>query len=463
MRRMRQTFGALFLTLLLLAPVFSSSRQTKIAEALHLASPRIVQEIDEARRTVLANNTDRHVRPEFDQGPVDPDMVMHRMLLVMKRSPDQEAALRKFLLELHETASPNYHRWITPEQFGQRFGVAEQDIRKVSSWLESHGLQIGSVSKGRSFIEFSGTAAQVRDTFHTEIHRFVVNGEAHWANASDPSIPSALSPVVAGPASLHNFRKHSNVSPFIQRATFHRTPSGDVNLTNSQNQTIHALGPADLAAIYNIPNSFSTAPSPLSGSGITIGVVGRSNINLNDILHFRNAFGFNTALNFHVVVNGPDPGNLGGGEEVEAVLDASWAGAAAPQADVMFVVSQSTETTDGVDLSEIFIVDNNLADIMTESFGACEQDVAAGFGNAEENIAEQAAAQGITFFAATGDSGAVCTFSSAKTIATQIPASLPFVTAVGGTIFTPADSSFWKNSSDPISLESATGYIPENV
>src|SRR6266852_5451074 len=169
--------------------------------------PLITQSIDDAHLTTLRGNTHPLARPEFDLGTAPASLPIERMLLVLKRSDEQESALRKLLDDQQDKASPNYHKWLTPEQFGRQFGPADQDIQAVTSWLQTHGFQIGQVTKGRTVIEFSGTAAQVQEGLHTSIHKFVVNGEEHWANASDPQIPAALAPVVAGVNTLHNFYK----------------------------------------------------------------------------------------------------------------------------------------------------------------------------------------------------------------------------------------------------------------
>jgi hypothetical protein len=433
----------------------------------------ITQPIDESKLTTVKGNTYPLARAEFDRGAAPLDLPMQRMLLVLKRTPEQEAALDSLLDQQQDKSSPNYHAWLTPEQFGQQFGPADQDIAAITAWLQSHGFQVAKVSNGRTVIEFSGTAAQVQEAFHTSIHKYNVEGADHWANSTDPQIPTALTPAVAGVATLHNFVKHPNLVNTGQRAYFQRSVKGNVDLCDvDQNpcplaDVVHALGPADLSTIYNAPNSLNVnQPAVLiNGGGITIAVIGRSNINLSDIQEFRGLFGL--SANFfpaNIVLNGPDPTDLGGDEEVEAVLDASWAGAAAPDATIDFVVSQTTETTDGVDLSEVFIVDNNLASVMTESFGICEQDAGQTLIEAEAAIAEQAAAQGITFFASSGDSGAVCNQqTSAETIATQIPASLPFVTAVGGTMFIANDAAYWSSTNYDVDLESALKYIPEDV
>ena len=445
---------------------FAQSTNTASSQAANVAS-RITQAIDESQLTLLKGNTHPLARTEFDRGAATPGMTLHRMLLSLKRSPDQESALQQMLVDLQDKSSPNYHQWLTPDAFGRQFGPSDQDMQTVIAWLESHGFQVANVTKGRTVIEFTGTVSQVSSAFHTQIHRYSVQGEEHWANSSNPQIPTALTPVVAGVATLHNFVKksHLKTAGIIGHGSVTDGAKPSINFSDGR----HGVGPADFAKIYNVPNSLNAGAT--SGDGITIAVVGRSNISASDVQNFRTLFGiptpFTTANN--IVLNGPDPGNLGGGEEFEAVLDASWSGAAAPNATVKFVVSQTTETTDGVDLSEVFIIDNNLAPVMTESFGLCELQAGAAQAATEANVAEQAAAQGITFISSTGDAGASgCDNPNAETVATgpiavQIPAALPFTVALGGTMFTQNDAAFWGPSNANGTLESALGYIPEDV
>ena len=163
--------------------------------------PLITQPVDEARVTRLKGNTHPLARPQFDLGTAPATLPMERMLLVLKRSDAQEYSLRKLLDDQQDKASPNYHKWLTPEKFGQQFGPTDSDMQIVTSWLQSHGFQVGT-TKGRTVLEFSGSASQVQEAFHTSIHKYVVNGEQHWANASDPSIPTALTGAVAGVVSL---------------------------------------------------------------------------------------------------------------------------------------------------------------------------------------------------------------------------------------------------------------------
>src|SRR5438477_2437564 len=173
-----------------------------------LAAPRplITQSVDESQLTTLQGNTHPLARPEFDLGTAAGSLPMKRMLLVLKRSPEQEAALRKLLDDQQDRNSPSYHKWLTPEQFGRQFGPSDTDLQTITMWLQSHGFEVGT-TKGRTLLEFSGSASQVREAFHTTIHKYIVNGEQHWANASDPQIPAGLAPAVAGVLTLHNFYK----------------------------------------------------------------------------------------------------------------------------------------------------------------------------------------------------------------------------------------------------------------
>ena len=203
----RSSFVFALLTLLLIACAAAQDGRTLPSDTM---APRrlITQPVDEARLTVLKGNTHPLARSAFDQGTAPASLPMQRMLLVLKRSPEQESALRKLLDDQQDKASPNYHKWLTPEQFGKQFGPSDSDLQTVTAWLQSRGFQIAALSKGRTVIEFSGSASQVQTAFHTSIHKYVVNGEQHWANASDPSIPAALAPAVEGVLTLHNFPRH---------------------------------------------------------------------------------------------------------------------------------------------------------------------------------------------------------------------------------------------------------------
>jgi len=454
--------GLLFLPSLSWEQVSQSRNRSLIREA-----------IDESNVTRLNGNRHQLARPEFDRGTAPASLPMDRMLLVLRRSPEQERALTNLLDEQQDKSSLNYHKWLTPEEFGQRFGPSDQDIQAVTSWLQSHGFQVAKVAKGRTVIEFSGTAAQVQETFHTPIHKYLVKGEEHWANVNDPQIPTALTAVVAGVHTLHNFYKKPQLVTSGQKIKVAYTPGTPPKVTfppqNGQ-PAVHALGPADYATIYNIGPVHSGG---INGGTITIAVVARSNLYMGgeDIGDFKRVFGVCCSGVPTIIVDGPDPGNLGGGEEIEATLDATWSSVLASSANVDFVLSASTNTTDGVDLSELYIIDNNLADVMTESFGDCEQHFTSTQLTTIGSLSEQAAAEGITYLVASGDSGSAgCDEPSIETVATQplginALASAPFTVAVGGTIFNEhgSDGTYWSATNAQGTGESAKSYIPENA
>lgn len=425
--------------------------------------PRITRAVDEAQLATLKGNTHPLARTQFDRGAASPTLPLDRMLLVLKRSPEQDAALITLLDQQQDKSSPNYHKWLTPEEFGKHFGPADSDIQAVTAWLQTHGFQVDQVSKGRTVIEFSGTAAMVEEAFHTQIHRYVVKGESHWANASDPQIPEALTPVVSGVWTLHNFLKKPLLRISDEHFPLIHLPGTGQPLATSSSGA-HFLSPGDFSLIYGIN---PVHQSGNNGSGVTIGVVARSDFQSGDLFSFYGIFGL-PGPNIGFVWNGPDPGNLGGGEEAEAVLDATWSGVLAPNANVQFVVSASTDTTDGADLSALYIIDNDLADVMTESFGVCEQFVTSAQLTGFSTVASQAAAQGITYMVSTGDTGSSGCDNLSETVATgpvavNALASTPFNVAVGGTIFNENghDSSYWSPSTTvPVT---ALKYIPENV
>ncbi len=432
---------------------------------------RVTDRVDTARLVTLPGNTHPLARAQYDQGAAPADLPMNRMMLVLKRSPDQETALQNLLAEQQTTTSANFHKWVTPTQFGQQFGPADADIQAVTSWLASYGFQSIKVSNGRAIIEFSGTAAQVQAGLHTTIHKYVVNGAAHWANSSDPQIPAALAPVVAGFVSLHNFPKKLSSNRSAQMANLTKNSDGKPQITFTDNS--HGMAPADFNTIYNVGSS-------MTGSGVTVGVIARSNIVAQDVADFRSTFGL-PGNNLNIILNGPDPGDFdpGGGEEAEAVLDATWPGAVAPAATVDLVVSETTNAAAGEDLSEFYIIDNNLADVMTESFSVCEAAFLPGnligpngfVAAAYAGLAEQAAAQGITYLVASGDSGPdgcadpTMVQASGAGASVNLLAATPYTVAVGGTEFfndSTTPSPYW-SANNSVNLGSALSYIPEEA
>ncbi len=430
---------------------------------------RIAQAVDERNLVVLPGNVHPLARLEFDQGAVADAQPLQRMLLLLQRSPDQEAALRQLLDDQQSKASPNYHSWLTPDQFGEQFGPADADIQAVTQWLTSQGFTDIKVGPGRTVIEFSGNVAQVRNAFHTQIHGFVVNNEERMANASDPQIPAALARVVAGVVSLHNFprKSHARVLGQFRRAIGRAGLEPLFTFPNPFNgKNFYGLGPGDFATIYN---SKPLIAAGNDGTGQTIAIVGETNLNVQDVQQFRTMFGLPPNFDAtNVILNGEDPGITSIGEEGEADLDVEWSGAAAPGATIKYVLSASTPASAGVDLSALYIVEHNLAGVMSESYGACEKDLGSA-GNAFYNtLWEQAAAQGITVLLSSGDGGtAGCDNFNSQPIATQGLAvsglaSTPFNVSVGGTDFDQVNNwaAYWNPTNDPTGT-SAKSYIPE--
>jgi pseudomonalisin len=407
------------------------------------------QAIREGDRVVLARSVPAAAADAFELGPAAPDVPMQRMILSLKLRPGARAELRRFLRRHQDPNSPDFGSFLTPEEFGRRFGVPDEELNGVTGWLQRHGFVVEEIGKGRTWIDFSGTAGQVEEAFGTSIREYAVDGRLHRANAVPVSLPRGIAELSNGPVSLNDF--HSR--PMLVRPPLAGDGFGHV-----------ALAPADLWTIYDVKPLLDGGTT---GGGTSIAIVGRSDINLADVRDFRARFGLpeNDPVFIH---NGPDPGNLLLDEELEGALDVEWSGAMAPNATVNFVVSQSTATTDGVDLSSQYIVDQNLSPVMSVSFGQCERNV----GDAENAfygaLWAQAAAQGISVFVASGDSGAAgCAPSFFDTatdaVGVNALASTPDDTAVGGSQFLSGSSLYWTSSPDPTTQATALSYVPEQA
>ena len=453
------------IVLSVLASISTAANAQTLASASRSVEARVTQAIDELHLVRLKGNTHRLARTQFDQGVAPQSLPMDRLQLVLMRSPQQDTELKALLEAQQDKASTQFHQWLTPEQFGNRFGPADSDIQMVTGWLQSHGFQVNLVAKGKTAIEFSGTAGQVLNAFHTEIHKYVVNGEEHWANATDPQIPAALAPVVAGASTLHNFRAKSMTRISSKWPVVETSRGSRPEYILSAGS--YALAPADYATIYNINPLYKAG---INGTGVTIGVIGVDLISLGDIEDFRKTFKLPENPP-QIITNGTVPDVAADDEDLEGTLDVTWSGAVAPNASIKFIVSYSTDGADGLDLSEQYAVDNNVADILTESFGFCEPDITAAEARQLNALREQAAAQGITWVVASGDHGPYCddsgdTAADLGPLSVSGQASSPFVIAVGGTEFgsSTETSVFWAPDGSTSTVEgSALSYIPETV
>ena len=409
--------------------------------------------IDDNDTVVLHRNTHPLARLGARAGYAETSLPMQKMILSLQAPADKQAALAGFLKDQHDPASANYHHWLTPEEFGDKFGPSAEDVAAVADWLASHGFQVEEVAKSRAWINFSGDVSKVERTFRTRMLNLQVGDRLYHANESDPSIPRGLSDLVAGIVTLHNIPRQ----PKNNGAKFFPSNQAVPNYTSGSS---HHLAPGDFAAIYNLNPLYSAG---LDGTGQSIAIVGRTHPAASNWSSFRSAMGL-AANPPQVIVNGPDPGDLGSGEDTEANLDVEWAGAVAKNAGIKFVVSKSTNSTDGVDLSAQYIVANNLAPVMSLSFGSCEADMGSSENAFYNKLWSQAAAQGITVLVSTGDSGAAgCSDPSGASGSGKGVnglASTPYNVAVGGTQFKEGTGSYW-NSVNSSSDTSALGYIPE--
>jgi len=437
------------------------------------AAPRIVDAVDETKLVTLAGHTHPLAAPKYDRGPVADSLPMEHMYLQLKRSPEQETALEQAIQELQDPHSSKYHQWLTAEELGKDYGPSQQDIDTVAAWLSSHGLQVNLVNKAGMIIDVSGTAAQVSDAVHTQFHTYVVNGKQHFANASDPQIPAALSPVVAGFVSLNDFMPKTTLRKPIQSFSFpcNGCPDGFDGIPQFDE------APADLAVIYNVAPLY-TAKKPITGKGQTVVVLEDTDINPADVATFRKAFGLasyaGTFTQIHPGTGCADPGM--NAAEGEAALDAEWAGGVAPDAAVELASCADTTTNFGA-----FIAAQNLLDLSTPppimSLSYLECEAGNGPGTAPDgngyinNLWQQAASEGVSVFVAAGDNGAAGCDDfdlfpgwGVTGIAANGLASTPYDVATGGTDFLDTyegtNSTYWSSSNNPAGL-SAKSYVPE--
>jgi uncharacterized protein (TIGR03437 family) len=407
---------------------------------------RIAGPIDRNRTVSVKGHVSPIARPQFDLGPVEPSRRLSLITLMLQPPDSQQADLLKLLADQQDPASPAYHQWLTPEEYADRFGASPADTAAIASWLRSEGFQVDDVSRGRSWIVFSGTAAQVTSAFRTELHQYQVDGALHFANATDPSVPAVLAPLVRG------FLGLDDVAP---------QPHGHSFKPNFTSGASHYLAPDDLATIYDLNPLYN---SNINGTGQKIAIAGRTDVNVQDIRSFRTKYNLpNLPVNdpqFVRVTGSADPGTTADLDEAD--LDLQVSGEIARNATIIYVFSTN------VDSSVLFAISQNLAPVISYSYGICEPKRSSGYSANLQAAAQQANAQGITWVVSSGDSGAAeCdpAFSATNAQATQgqfpsFPATIPEVTGVGGTQFNEGSGNYWaaNNSSHG---GSALGYIPE--
>lgn len=433
---------------------------------------RIAGAIDSGAVVRLKGNVHGLARRDFDLGRVNGAEPMSGVSLAFKPSAAQQAALDKLLKEQQQRSSPNYHKWLTPSQFADRFGLSRNDVNKVVAWLKAQGFTVTRVANSRNQVFFEGTVAQVESAFRTEIHSYLVDGKVHFANAMEPSVPAVLSGMTIGLQHLHNFQPKP-------RATVRVVPHLTSYVTGN-----HFLTPADFATIYDVQAYYSGG---FDGTGQTIAVIGQSAVNLTDLHNFRTAAGL--PANDPVMTLVPSSGNstVCAGDEGESDLDLEWSAGIAKKASVIFVYAgpgpgkNCTNRNWGAFDALQYAVDQNVAGIISNSYGNCEANIGSSFASMMQGWAQQANTQGQTIFSASGDSGAAdCDFQvsvATQGLAVDLPAGIPEVTGVGGTEFngdgqanvtgTPPNTdasatAFWGGTTGSVdNVGSALSYIPE--
>lgn len=446
---------------------------------------RIAGALSGGSMVTLRGNVHRQALPQFDQGPADPGLRFGTMTLLTVPTPRQRKALMQLVADQQDRKSPNYHKWLTPEQWADRFGLSRGDVQKLTDWLKSQGFSVVNVARGRNWITFSGTAAQVQNAFGTEIHRYNVNGEMHVANSTAPRIPAALAGVVTGIHGLDDF---------------HLEPKSVTALPNYLDGSFAQpdfLAPDDIAAIYDISTLYSAG---VDGTGQKLAIIGQTDIDLSDLTNFRTGFGLSsiscttnsdliTACNdphlAYVLVQGAtDPGQPRIPDLPKADLDLEWAGAVARNAQLIYVNAPAildnngNLVSGGVRVAWYDAVDNDRAPVISMSYAHCESFEnqildSTGKPLADEVELMKANTLGITFVGYTGDSAASGCDNSFTTAAGNqakngyavgYPASSPEVTAVGGTAIPVANlnnPTYW--GSNGLNGGSAKGYIPETA
>jgi hypothetical protein len=430
--------------------------------------PRISGEVNSSQRVVIPKSQPPITKSAEDLGRLSPATRLGGLSLVFSRSAAQEADLQALIAAQQNPSSPQYHAWLTPDQFAARFGMSDADLAKAQTWLEQQGFSVDGISRSRNRITFSGTSAQAEAAFGVEMHNYRANGETQHAPSGDLSLPAALSSVVQGVANLSSFRPHSHM--VAKRGVTAPSP----RFTSGQTGN-HYLTPADISTIYDIKAAQNAG---YTGAGQSIAIMGQSAVVLSDIENFQSAAGLTKKDPTMILVPNSGTSAVSTGDEEESDLDLEYSGATAPGATIYFVYAG---VNDSVTDSIAYAVDEDIAPIISTSYGLCETELSSMDYSSQNGVLAQAAAQGQTVIAATGDDGSTdcyvgstnpqdtdLTMAQQQALAVDFPASSQYVTAMGGTEFSAADiattnTTYWAASSGSDVLSSALSYIPEQI
>jgi hypothetical protein len=430
---------------------------------------RIAAEIGGAQSALIPGSQHPLANPQFDAGRMPASAQLSGVTLVFNRSAAQEADLNALLAAQQDPSSPLYHHWLTSDQFAARFGMAQADLDKASSWLEQQGFSVETVNRSRNAIRFSGNVGQIESAFQTQMHYYNVAGQRHFAPSTALSVPAALAGVVVDVRNLNDFRPRANHT--VPRPGFTSGVSGSV-----------FLAPSDIATAYDIKPLYSAG---IDGTGQTIAIMGQSYVHVSDVEAFQAAAGLTKKDPTLVLVPGTgSDGTISQGDEGESDLDLEWSSAVAPGANVVLVYAGNAANSGGIYSSIQYAIDEMIGNIISLSYSSCEvSEAPQSFVTSFELTLKQAAAQGQSVMAASGDQGSTaCNGTTGLTAAQQTalqvnyPASSAYVTGVGGTEMQAADiagganfSTYWNSNYNGTSnvsndlTNSLKTYAPEVV
>ena len=446
-------------------------------------APRIdTAKISNGQMTALKGTVPLRTLKSTDSGPMNTTAAIPSMTLLLKRSDAQQKRFDDYVSSLSNPSSPNFHKWLTAAQIGQQFGPRDEDITAVKSWLKSQGLAVKAVAPTKMSIKFSGSVGAVQRAFHTQMHTFVSEGKTHFSNASEQQLPSALTPVVSGVVSLSNFFPQSmvrNVQTVKKDGKGRWVKSGassDFNFA-LDGDIYYDVVPQDLNTIYNVTPLWNES-TPIRGAGQSIAVLERTDVQDADVATFRTAFMPSDAAGVFTQVHPAlysgdtscaDPGT--NSDEGEAALDAEWAGAAAPDANVVLASCADTGSDFGPFLAaqNLLFGDAPPPAVFSLSYGECEL-VSAAIGDADfaNDLWQTAAAEGVSVFVSSGDAGSAgCDQNEAAAsfgLSVNGLGGTSYNTSVGGTDFADLnnESKYWAPGNGNLGA-SALSYIPEQT
>ncbi len=410
-------------------------------------------------RVELPQGVARRVANAQSLGHLPGETQLRTMSLVLAPSAAQSAALDQLIADQQNPASENYHKWLTPEEFGARFGISDNDLQVLQNWLTSQGMQVLSLSPSRNSIQFSGSAATVENAFRTNLERLHRPDQDFFENSTAPSIPTAFRGVVSAVNGLSSFRLRGESARKQMRPAAYEGLSPNLTGTDSSGNVTHALTPYDVRQIYGASTLFNT----YTGAGLKIGVIGQSAVNTTQLGYFQALTGQTVKAPTLVLVPNSGTSTLYSGDEGESEADLEYAGGVAPGASLQFIYTGSSANANVITALE-YAITSNLATVLTLSYGGCEPASLSGVAGVESYL-RQANAQGQTIVVSSGDSGAAGCDDAGGTaqdgLQVSYPASSAYVTAIGGTTFNEGTGTGYWASSNNSQLGSALGYIPE--